>query len=153
MLIIVDFLRLWFYRSTSDHHTDLLKITGWILGCIGFFGCMLCENTILSYFGIDKLIRRVDSLDVVFVGFVVVVACLVWQYVRLVVGVVGSFLGMWMLSLCPNYIIDLLKGSLIDECLFFAWWQNIILLVHVILLGLLLFSLQKTARKNSIVPN
>ena len=154
--------QLWFYRNTSDHHTDLLRIIGSVLACIGLFGYVL-----LGVFALDEKIAEIAEffakLNCAFIALVYciflhlscylfcgecwrkIVICLCW------ISVV-SF-GVLILSLHPNYIIDLLKGSLIDECLFFAWWQNIILLVHVILLGLLLFSLQKTARKNSIIPS
>ena len=151
--------QLWFYRKTSDHHTDLLRIIGSVMACIGLFGYVL-----LGVFASDEKIAEFFArLDCAFIALVYCiflhlfcclfcgecwckkVICLCWI-------LVVSF-GVLILSLHPNYIIDLLKGSLIDECLFFAWWQNIILLVHVILLGLLLFSLQKTARKNSIIPS
>ena len=160
--LAMDFLQLWFYRNTSDHHTDLLRIVGWVMACIGLFGYVL-----LGIFALDEKIAEIAEffakLNCAFIALVYciflhlscylfcgecwrkIVICLCW--------ILFVSFGVLILSLHPNYIINLLKGSLIDECLFFTWWQNIILLVHVILLGLLLFSLQKTARKNSIIPS
>ena len=148
--------QLWFYRNTSDHHTDLLRIIAWVVACIGLFGYVLLgifasdDGVAIPWF-VD--LSSVDSRIVFIVCLGIVGAYSLVRWVRRLVGGIGSLLGVWILSSHPNYLIDLLKGSLIDECLFFAQWQNIILLVHVILLGLLLFSLQKTARKNSIIPS
>ena len=154
--LAMDFLQLWFYRKTSDHHTNLLRIIAWVVACIGLFGYVLLgifasdDEVAIPWF-VD--LSSVDSRIVFIVCLGIVGAYSLVRWVRWLVGGIGSLLGVWILSSHPNYLINLLKGSLIDECLFFTWWQNIILLVHVILLGLLLFSLQKTARKNSIIPS
>ena len=151
--------QLWFYRNTSDHHTDLLRIIACVVACIGLFGYVL-----LGIFASDeKIAEFVAKLNSAFIALVYCIflhsSCYLfygerWRKIVIYLcWILPVFFGVLILSLYPNYIIDLLKGSLIDECLFFAQWQNIILLVHVILLGLLLFSLQKTARKNSIIPS
>ena len=153
--LAMDFLQLWFYRNTSDHHTNLLRIIAWVVACIGLFGYVLLgifasdEEIAILWFGVSETLSSVVS--VVCLG--IVMTCLLAGRVEWLVGGIGLLLGVWILTSRPSYLIDLFKGSLIDECLFFTWWQNIILLVHVILLGLLLFSLQKTARKNSIIPS
>ena len=137
---------MWFYRKTSDHHTNLLRIIAWVVACIGLFGYVLLgifasdDEVAIPWF-VD--LSSVDSRIVFIVCLGIVGAYSLVRWVRWLVGGIGSLLGVWILSSHPNYLINLLKGSLIDECLFFTWWQNIILLVHVILLGLLLFSLQK----------
>ena len=81
----------------------------------------------------------------------IVVACLLVRWAEWLVGGIGLLLGVWILTSRPSYLIDLFKGSLLDGR--FDRWQNATLLVHVTLLGLLLFSLQKTARKNTIIPS
>ena len=78
-------------------------------------------------------------------------ACLLVRWVEWLVGGIGLLLGAWIFLSLPSYLIELFKDSLLDGC--FDRWQNATLLVHVILLGLLLFSLQKTARKNTIIPS
>ena len=151
--------QLWFYRNTSDHHTDLLRIIACVVACIGLFGYVL-----LGIFASDeKIAEFVAKLNSAFIALVYCIflhsSCYLfygerWRKIVIYLcWILPVFFGVLILSLHPNYIINLLKGSLMDERLFFTWWQNIILLVHVILLGLLLFSLQKTARKNSIIPS
>ena len=155
--LAVDFLQLWFYRKTSDHHTDLLRIIAWVVACIGLFGYVLLgifasdKEIAISWFGVSEVLSSVDSW-IVSVGCLgIVVACLIVRWVEWLVGGIGSLLGVWIFLSRPSYLIDLFKGSLLDGR--FDRWQNATLLVHVVLLGLLLFSLQKTARKNTIIPS
>ena len=155
--LAMDFLQLWFYRKTSDHHTNLLRIIAWVVACIGLFGYVLLgifasdKEIAISWFGVSKILPSVDSW-IVSVGCLgIVVACLLVRWVEWLVGGIGLLLGVWILTSRPSYFVDLFKGSLLDGR--FDRWQNATLLVHVILLGLLLFSLQKTARKNTIIPS
>ena len=149
--LAMDFLQLWFYRKTSDHHTDLLRIIAWVVACIGLFGYVLLgifasdKEIAISWFGVSRVLSSVDSW-IVSVGCLgIVVVCLLVRWVEWLVGGIGSLLGVWILTSRPSYLIDLFKGSLLDGC--FDRWQNATLLVHVILLGLLLFSFQETVRK------
>ena len=155
--LAMDFLQLWFYRKTSDHHTNLLRIIAWVVACIGLFGYVLLgifasdKEIAIPWFGVSEALSSVDSW-IVSVGCLgIVVVCLIVRWVEWLVGSIGSLLGVWILTSCPSYLIDLFKGSLLDGR--FDRWQNATLLVHVILLGLLLFSLQKTARKNTIISS
>ena len=155
--LAMDFLQLWFYRKTSDHHTDLLRIIAWVVACIGLFGYVLLgifasdKEIAISWFGVSEALSSMDSW-IVSVGCLgIVVACLLVRWVEWLVGGIGLLLGAWIFLSRPSYLIDLFKGSLLDGC--FDRWQNATLLVHVVLLGLLLFSLQKTARKNTIIPS
>ena len=155
--LAMDFLQLWFYRKTSDHHMDLLRIIAWVVACIGLFGYVLLgifasdKEIAISWFGVSEALSSVDSW-IVSVGCLgIVVACLLVRWVEWLVGGIGLFLGVWIFASRPSYLIELFKGSLLDG--HFDRWQNATLLVHLILLGLLLFSLQKTARKNTIIPS
>ena len=155
--LAMDFLQLWFYRKTSDHHTNLLRIIAWVVACIGLFGYVL-----LGIFASDeKIAEFVAKLDRTFIAsvyciFLHLFCCLFcgecWcKKVICLCWILFVSFGVLILSLHPNYLIDLFGGF--SQYKHFDGWQNIILLVHVILLGLLLFSLQKTARKNSIIPS
>lgn len=61
--------------------------------------------------------------------------------------IVGIFNFIFMIAYIPNFIFEIYK-SLEKENLNFT---NIFIFVYVVLISLLLYSLQKTARKNSII--
>ena len=179
----------YFYRFTSDHHTDLLLILNNVLGLIILFCafiyelCCVASYDIIIENGVSKKVYYLYSLmtnsfcpecgigNIVWCEVISIVAlCLIFAIVFLLM--VAMFycintrckhLGCWFIVVfLINAIILAAKpaimlpifGKLIDESLkidFPAFTS--LSVVYAILMFLLIWSLQKTARKNTIVPN
>ena len=171
--------QLWFYRKTSDHHTDLLKIIAWVLVWVGLCGLALFAY---RYGGRLPLQPKSGSLLGVFqksygwfyeflsahhVGYVALFLLLGFLLASLLLRFVGrgllcaryckylSFTLGTVYSLCvaiqnPKYILGVANFSTLADS---DWVENIILLFYTIGMIILLFSLQKTARKNTIIPS
>ena len=171
--------QLWFYRKTSDHHTDLLKIIAWVLVWVGLCGLALFAY---RYGGRLPLQPKSGSLLGVFqkscgwfyeffsvhhVGYVALLLLLGFLAASLLLRLVRwglpyaryckylSFTLGAVYSLCvaiqnPKYILGVANFTTLADS---DWVENIILLLYTIGMILLLFSLQKTARKNTIIPS
>ena len=124
--------QLWFYRNLCDHHTDLVLNLKWLVYTIALYVLLLGK-----------------------ISFVYPVAIFVfcaYVYMR-------GFKNVWLVVSSAIVFITILDtpkiilgiSNLFGENL--NLWQNFITTLYVIAIGLVLFSLQKTARKNSIVPN
>lgn len=150
----IDWFQLFFYRLTSDHHTDLLKIIGWVIVCIGIFG--------VSYFGF-KLIQDFSilsqlnpyGLTLSFVGSILALPfCATTQKpffeFRRYLIILSSISTLWIACYKPILIFGAI--NLIDKSPR-SGLENFFLVLYTLMMILLLFSLQKTARKNSIVPS
>lgn len=128
----VEKWQLWFYRKLCDHHTDLVLNLKWLVYTIALYVLLLGK-----------------------IPFVYPVAIFVFcVYVYMC-----SFKNIWLVVSSAIVFITILDtpkiilgiSNLFGENL--NLWQNFITTLYVIAIGLVLFSLQKTARKNSIVPN
>ncbi|OCR16397.1 pentapeptide repeat-containing protein [Helicobacter pullorum] len=128
----VDKWQLWLYRKLCDHHTDLVLNLKWLVYTIALYVLLLGK-----------------------ISFVYPVAIFVfcaYVYMR-------GFKNVWLIVSSAIVFITILDtpkiilgiSNLFGENL--NLWQNFITTLYVIAIGLVLFSLQKTARKNSIVPN
>ena len=171
--------QLWFYRKTSDHHTDLLKIIGWVLVWVG-----LCGLALFAYRHGGRLPLQPKSgsllgafqkscswfyefLSAHHVGYVALFLLLGFLLASLLLRFVGrgllcaryckylSFALGAVYSLCvamqnPKYILGVVNFTTLADS---DWVENIILLLYTIGMILLLFSFQKTARKNTIIPS
>lgn len=156
---IIDCIQLWFYRHTSDHHTDLLKIISWVIITIGVFGLALfaCKyGTNLEAFVKNHsnnnpvalldipLITQTNIMGLVYLfGF----CSLFWRWSRILF---FSSVTLWIACYKPTLIFGAM--NLIDKSPR-SGFENLILVIYTLVMILLLFSLQKTARKNSIVPS
>ncbi|WP_054195783.1 pentapeptide repeat-containing protein [Helicobacter pullorum] len=128
----VEKWQLWFYRKLCDHHTDLVLNLKWLVYTIALYVLLLGK------------IPYVYPVAI-FVFCVYVYMC--------------SFKNIWLVVSSAIVFITILDtpkiilgiSNLFGENL--NLWQNFITTLYVIAIGLVLFSLQKTARKNSIVPN
>ena len=128
----VEKWQLWFYRNLCDHHTDLVLNLKWLVYTIALYVLLLGK-----------------------ISFVYPVAIFVfcaYVYMR-------GFKNVWLIVSSAIVFITILDtpkiilgiSNLFEKDL--NLWQNFITTLYVIAIGLVLFSLQKTARKNSIVPN
>ena len=128
----VEKWQLWFYRNLCDHHTDLVLNLKWLVYTIALYVLLLGK--------------------IPFVYPVAIFVFCAYVYMR-------GFKNIWLVVSSAIVFITILDtpkiilgiSNLFGENL--NLWQNFITTLYVIAIGLVLFSLQKTARKNSIVPN
>lgn len=165
----VDLLILKFYRHTSDHHTDLPKILSWVLTTIGLFGAMLY----IFHYGFDLdgfldihskvfMLKQILSENQVLIKLYILIylGFMCWfkppSSFKQVLGHIGLCLSLLIvfviICIDPKYILGIatLFEANRSECTMF-WLENLLIVMYIIAIFLLLFSLQKTARKNSIV--
>ncbi len=142
----IDLIQLCFYRHTSAHHTDLLKILSWFVVLVGGFA------TILFF------IKDLNSIALWGSIFAVTFISLLFMYLFKKINCFGFFTLLnlvpcvWLLTWNPKYIFGVanLFGNDTNQNNISL---NLILSLYSILFILVIFSLQKTARKNSIIPN
>lgn len=157
----IDKWQLCFYRHTSDHHTDLFKIVSWIIVAIGFFGLSLLgcrygldfekflvkysQNIYVSFFNVDWIVQSKVICLVYWVGF----WSLFWKQARII------FFSFVVLSMCLISFKSILGVAKLlgSERVSVSPLENLLIVLYAIIMIVLLFSLQKTARKNSIAPN
>ncbi|MCI2236118.1 pentapeptide repeat-containing protein [Helicobacter sp. CaF467b] len=128
----VEKWQLWFYRKLCDHHTDLLLNLKWLVYTIALYVFLL---------------GKIPCVYPVAIFIFCVYVCMC------------SFKNVWLIVSSAIVFITILDtpkiilgiSNLFEKDL--NLWQNFITTLYVIAIGLVLFSLQKTARKNSIVPN
>lgn len=157
----IDKWQLCFYRHTSDHHTDLLKIVSWIIVTIGIFGLSLLacrygldfekflvkysQNNYVRFFDVNWITQSRAIGLIYWMGF----WSLFWKQARM------AFFSFVALSMCLISFKSILGvGKLISpERVSINPLENFLVALYVIIMIVLFFSLQKTARKNSIAPN
>lgn len=132
----IDVIVLQFYRLTSDHHTDLIKIIGWIIALIGSLGIFLF------------LIKHYNVWDFCCFAAIVIYSILVW-ILMLCFRIIAVVPFLILIYYNPKYIFGI--ANIFGNT--HSGFENILLSIYSILLFLLVFSLQKTARKNSIIPH
>ena len=143
----IEGIQLCFYRHTSAHHTDLLKILSWFVVLVGGFATILFF--IKDFYGLKiwwatfwGILASSLSLSIIFdkIKFFAILSLL-------------NFIPLgWLLAWSPKYIFGVanLFGSYKCQSDILL---NLILSAYSIAFILVIFSLQKTARKNSIIPN
>lgn len=150
----IDKWQLRLYRHTSDHHTDLLKIISWVIVAIGIFGVMNFE---IKYIQDPSIVKKLNPYGITlsFVGSILALPfCTTTKKSFFKLGrylvVLSSISTLWIACYKPTLIFGAM--NLIDKSPR-SGFENLILVIYTLVMILLLFSLQKTARKNSIVPN
>lgn len=145
----LEWLTLWFYRLTSNHHTDLLKILCWTLILVGGLGILmfLSQNFKSGLSNTDKF----WLFGAAFWFLVCFIICCCKKLSAVV------FFGLF--ALCPILHIICYKpklifgiGSILSENQS-GTLENIIKSIYIVFAFLFVYSLQKTARKNSIIPS
>ncbi|MGX3045275.1 pentapeptide repeat-containing protein [Helicobacter sp. T3_23-1056] len=161
-----DLWQLKLYRKTSEHHTDLLKIWHTLMVLNGVFGLLFGLILLFGYCQIDllKCVNRCLPCDYVFcnvgkicintllafmfiVLFFSVVKGKISRFIFIVVGYIASFI---ILTTNPKYLFPAV--TLFDKSANLSH-EATISAIYTALFILMIFSLQKTARKNSIIPN
>ncbi|WP_291953057.1 pentapeptide repeat-containing protein [Campylobacter sp.] len=130
----IDKWQLFFYRKLCDHHTDLLLNLKWLIYAIALYILLLGKIPILY------------PMYLIYPIVLIIYMC--YKETRSIL-LILSFIIIFI-TICNNPKLIFGVSNLFLDNL--NWWQNLITAVYMIVLGLVLFSLQKTARKNSIIP-
>lgn len=150
----IDKWQLCLYRHTSEHHTDLLKIISWVIITIGIFGVI---NFGIKYIQDPSVIKKLNpwGITLSLVGSILATPfCILdkkpfFKFGRYFV-ILLSISTLWIACYKPNLIFGAM--NLIDKTTSRSGVENFFLVLYTLVMILLLFSLQKTARKNSIIP-
>ncbi|HEB9313642.1 TPA: pentapeptide repeat-containing protein [Campylobacter coli] len=160
----IDKWQLFFYRKLCDHHTDFLLNLRWLVVVVGFFVSVLFvlrygDGNLLQFFNKDndllKMLKAMLNIKVLndsnvtylillysFIGLFFVRTFFIFYY--LVIFILMLTISPYNLFSVVNFVA---KGKLN------SFLENIIMVAYALIMILVLFSLQKTARKNSIVPS
>ncbi|TLD84877.1 pentapeptide repeat-containing protein [Helicobacter trogontum] len=143
--------QLYFYRKLCDHHTDLLLNLKWLIIAIGLFA---------SLYFISRLIQDISILESLNpFGICFSIACafialiLYWfGYIERLdfFASINAVITLWIICYKPQLIFGI--ANLLGNIKYHGF-ENFLITIYTIIIGLIIFSLQKTARKNSIVPN
>ncbi|HEB9339743.1 TPA: pentapeptide repeat-containing protein [Campylobacter coli] len=161
---IVDRYQLLFYRKLCDHHTDLLLNLRWLVVVVGFFVSVLFilrygDGNLLQFFNKDndllKILKAMLNIKALndsnvtylillysFIGLFFVRTFFIFYYLVIFI---------LMLAMSPYNLFSVVNFVTKDQSS--SSLENIITVAYTLIMILVLFSLQKTARKNSIVPS
>ncbi len=171
----IDKIQLFFYRITSDHHTDLLKSLHSLLIVIGIFAFLniivilgfnyYCLDYISLYFNAliahyNMIIKNLSNnytlliicnfiLFILFIGIFFI--SILFSTIRKCVIIISYILDLALLIYLPKYIIPTI--SIFTDKRIFLDPLSTIGGIYTILFAIMLFSFIKTARKNSIIPS
>ncbi|HEB7537213.1 TPA: pentapeptide repeat-containing protein [Campylobacter coli] len=147
----IDKWQLSFYHRLCDHHTDLLLNLKWLVVLIGSFALLYFTSRVIQDINLLKVLNQYGvCLSIVGVFNLL---CLYWF------GCIKKFdffvyfnliAVLWVICYKPKIIFGIV--NLIGDNSYNGF-ENVLITIYTILLALVLFSLQKTARKNSIVPS
>lgn len=148
----IEKIQLGFYRHISDHHTDLFKIISWVIIAIGSLGVFLLaidspEDLISAFcpnaYGIVLSFSLIVMLILlIMIGYI--------HFFFLLTGI-GLLSTLWLTCYEPKIIFGV--TSVFDKSSDMTGIKGFVLVFYCLIMILLLFSLQKTARKNSIVQS
>ncbi|OKX97115.1 hypothetical protein A0K62_07745 [Campylobacter jejuni] len=161
---VVDRWQLLFYRKLCDHHTDLLLNLKWLVVIVGFFASILFglrygDGNLMQFFNKDndllKMLKNILNIKALndsnatylillysFIGLFFVRTFFIFYYLVIFI---------LMLAISPYNLFSMINFAIRHETNSFL--ENIIIIIYTLSIVLIIFSLQKTARKNSIVPS
>ncbi len=160
----MDKWQLFFYRKLCDHHTDLILNLRWLVVVVGFFVSVLFvlrygDGNLLQFFNKDndllKMLKAMLNIKALndsnvtylillhsFIGLFFVRTFFIFYYLVIFI---------LMLAMSPYNLFSVVNFVTKDQSS--SSLENIIMVAYTLIMILVLFSLQKTARKNSIVPS
>ena len=146
----IDKLQLCFYRKLCNHHTDLILNLKWLVITIGLFTILFFASKIIQ----GKEILNLNHYGIALSAsscIMIVLLCL-FDYLKLLGGFayLNLVATLWLVCYNPKLIFGVVN-ILGDSC--FNSFENIVMVTYTIMMFLVVFSLQKTARKNSIIPH
>ncbi|MCR6572517.1 hypothetical protein [Campylobacter insulaenigrae] len=147
----VDKWQLFFYRKLCDHHTDLLLNLKWLIITIGMFASMLfmiklynhglCILNAFNFYGL-----YLSALGSFILSALALFRCI--DKMKAFVSI-NAMAILWVICYKPKLIFGI--ANLIGDNSYNAF-ENLLITLYTLIVGLIIFSLQKTARKNSIIP-
>lgn len=160
----IDKWQLFFYRKLCDHHTDLLLNLRWLVVVVGFFVSVLFvlrygDGNLLQFFNKDnnllkilKAMLNIKALNDSNVAYLILLYSFIGLFfVRTFFIFYYLVIFILMLAMSPYNLFSVVNFVTKDQSS--SSLENIIMVAYTLIMILVLFSLQKTARKSSIVPN
>ncbi|MCH3718069.1 pentapeptide repeat-containing protein [Campylobacter lari] len=148
----IDKYQLFFYRKLCDHHTDLILNLKWLIITIGMFASMLfmiklykCGLSILNIFNFYGL--YLSALGSFILSALALFRCIDKMKAFVSINAIAI---LWVICYKPKLIFGI--ANLIGDNSYNAF-ENLLITLYTLIAGLIIFSLQKTARKNTIIPN
>ncbi|EAK5889757.1 hypothetical protein A0N72_04145 [Campylobacter lari] len=155
--------QLFFYRKLCDHHTDLILNVKWLATTITVFLCLYFfskyglnfqhfineynNNSIIKYININFIYKFESYNGFIFIFYTYILIFMLWNVFRI-------FFSFAVILCCiinqPKLIFGI--ANLIRDNSYNAF-ENLLITIYTLIAGLIIFSLQKTARKNTIIPN
>ncbi|EFO9213769.1 hypothetical protein IO397_001067 [Campylobacter lari] len=144
--------QLFFYRKLCDHHTDLVLNAKWLIITIGMFVYMLfmiklykhglCILNAFNFYGL-----YFSALGSFILSALALFRCIDKMKAFVSINAIIIF---WVICYKPKLIFGI--ANLIGDNSYNAF-ENLLITLYTLIVGLIIFSLQKTARKNTIIPN
>ncbi|MBZ7974166.1 pentapeptide repeat-containing protein [Campylobacter sp. RM9754] len=143
----LDKYQLMFYRNLCDHHTDLILNLKWLIIVIGLFASLYFILQVIQNLDLNKC-----GLILSLAGFILITIVYYFQDIKKFdfFACVASISVLNVICYKPKLIFGI--ANLIGDNTHNGL-ENFLFTVYTIIIGLVVFSLQKTARKNSIVPS
>ncbi|MBZ7968356.1 hypothetical protein [Campylobacter molothri] len=140
-----------FYKNLCDHHTDLILNLKWLIIVIGLFASLYFILQVIQNFDIFLALNKY-GLILSLTGFILITIVYYFQDIKKFdfFACVASILVLNVICYKPKLIFGI--ANLIGDNTHNGF-ENFLFTVYTIIIGLVVFSLQKTARKNSIVPS
>ncbi|EPP1573106.1 pentapeptide repeat-containing protein [Campylobacter lari] len=148
----VEQYQLLFYRKLCDHHTDLVLNLKWLIISIGMFASVLFMIKLYKY-GLSILnIFNFYRLYLSALGSFILSALALFECIEKIKAFVSinAIIIFWVICYKPKLIFGI--ANLIGDNNYNAF-ENLLITLYTLIAGLIIFSLQKTARKNTIIPN
>ncbi|WP_257938126.1 pentapeptide repeat-containing protein [Campylobacter lari] len=159
----IEQYQLFFYRKLCDHHTDLVLNVKWLATTITVFLCLYFfskyglnfqhfineynNNSIIKYININFIYKFESYNGFIFIFYTYILIFMLWNVFRI-------FFSFAVILCCiinqPKLIFGI--ANLIGDNSYNAF-ENLLITLYTLIAGLITFSLQKTARKNTIIPN
>ncbi|HEC1808622.1 TPA: hypothetical protein R1719_000515, partial [Campylobacter lari] len=148
----VEQYQLLFYRKLCDHHTDLALNIKWLIITIGMFASMLFMIKLYKYGLCILNTFNFYGLYLSALGSFILSALALFRCIDTMKAFVSinSIIIFWVICYKPKLIFGI--ANLIGDNSYNAF-ENLLITLYTLIVGLIIFSLQKTARKNTIIPN
>lgn len=143
--------QLWFYHKLCDHHTDLLLNLKWLIIAIGLFTSLYFISRLIQDISILESLNPFGICFSIACAFIALILYWFGHIERLdFFASLNAVITLWVICYKPQLIFGI--ANLLGN-IKYNGFENFLITIYTIVIGLIIFSLQKTARKNSIVPN
>ncbi|MCV3446021.1 hypothetical protein L8W62_02330 [Campylobacter lari] len=148
----IEQYQLLFYRKLCDHHTDLVLNAKWLIITIGMFASMLFMIKLYKYGLCILNAFNFYGLYLSALGSFILSALALFRCIEKIKAFVSinAIVIFWVICYKPKLVFGI--ANLIGDNSYNAF-ENLLITLYTLIVGLIIFSLQKTARKNTIIPN